>query len=102
MRASRPLRSCTTLATGPTLSRRSYPSDRRAGPDEERVFVVESPLSELIDETIGLHRNPDFPGGTVIDERHRAFFATVKLSLEQAIAKIGQIEFAVINEDEKR
>lgn len=68
--------------------------------DEERVFVVESPLSEILDDTIWLHKHPDFPDGVVIDEKHRAFFEAVKLSLEQAIAKIDQIEFAVIDEDE--
>ena len=30
-----------------------------AGGDEERVFIVESPLNEVLDETIGLHREPD-------------------------------------------
>jgi len=71
-----------------------------AGQDEEQVFVVESPLSEIVDDTIWLHRHQDFPGGVVVDEKHRAFFAAVRLSLEQAIAKIDQIEFAALDEDE--
>jgi hypothetical protein len=63
-----------------------------AGGDEERVFVVESPLSEMIDETIALHRHPDFPNQVIIDERHRAFFEAVKLSLTEAMGKIEEIE----------
>ena len=43
-----------------------------AGGDEERVFVVESPLSEIIDETIALLRHSDFPDQVVVDERQRA------------------------------
>jgi hypothetical protein len=69
------------------------------GLDEERAFVVESPLSEILDDPIWLDKHPDFPGGVVIDEKHRAFFAAVKLSLEQAITKIDQIEFVVTDED---
>lgn len=72
-----------------------------AGQDKERVFVVESPLSEIIDETIGLHRHPDWPDRPVVDDRQRAFFQAVKLSLAQAIAKIDQIEFAVLDDDEE-
>lgn len=64
------------------------------------MFVAESPLSELIDETIVLHRNPDWPDRPVVDERQRAFFKAVKLSLTQAIAKIDQIEFVTIDDDE--
>lgn len=70
------------------------------GEDKERVFVVESPLSEILDETIGLLRHPDFDDRAVVDERHRAFFEAVKLSLGQALAKIDQIEFVAIDEDE--
>lgn len=71
-----------------------------AGLDEERVFVVESPLSEIVDVTIWLHKHPDFPCGVVMDEKHRAFFEAVKLSLEQAIAKIHQIDFINLDEDD--
>lgn len=67
--------------------------------DEERVFVVESPLSEIIDETIRLLREPGWPDSVLVDERHRAFFEAVKKSLKQAISKIDQIEFAVLDED---
>lgn len=52
-----------------------------AASDEERVFIVESPLSELIDQTIALHREPDWPDQVVVDERYRAFFEAIKLSL---------------------
>lgn len=68
--------------------------------DEERVFVVESPLSEIVDETIWLLSNPEFKNGVVIDAEHRAFFEAVKQSLQQAIAKIDQIEFITIDDDE--
>jgi len=71
-----------------------------AGGDEERVFIVESPLSEIIDETIGLHREPDWPDQVVVDERHRAFFEAVKLSLAQALAKIDRIKFVAIDDGE--
>lgn len=71
-----------------------------AGQDDERVFVVESPLSEIIDETIGLHRHPDFPHQLLVDEQHRAFFEAVKLSLAQAMAKIEQIQFAPLDDDD--
>lgn len=69
------------------------------GEGEERVFVVESLLSEIMDETIGLHREPDWPDRVVVDERHRAFFEAVRLSLTQAITKIDQIEFATLEDD---
>lgn len=70
-----------------------------AGGDEERVFVVESPLSELIDETIALYRHSDF-ADQVVDERHRAFFAAVRRSLEHVIQKIDQIEFATLDDED--
>lgn len=72
-----------------------------AGQDEEHVLVVESSLSEVVDETIALHRNPDWPDRPIVDARQRAFFEAVKLSLTQAIAKIDQIEFDVIDDDEE-
>jgi hypothetical protein len=71
-----------------------------AGLNEERVFVVESPLSDIVDETIWLLSIPEFTNSVVINVEHRAFFAAVRLSLEQGIAKIDQIKFAVIDEDE--
>lgn len=70
-----------------------------AGQEEERVFVVESQLSEIVNDTVWLHRNQDFPEGIVVDERHRAFFDAVKLSLAQAMAKIDQIEFVALDDD---
>ena len=36
----------------------------------------------------------------VVDERHRAFFAAVKLSLGEALAKIELIEFVALDEDD--
>ena len=68
--------------------------------DEERLFVVEAPLSEVADETICLHRHPNWPARVVIDESHRAFFEALKLSLGQALAKLEQIEFVMIDEDD--
>jgi len=71
-----------------------------AGGDEEHVFVVESPLSELLDYTIWLHRHEAFPDGIVVDEQHRPFFDAVKVSLLQALAKLEQIQFVDLDEDE--
>lgn len=71
-----------------------------AGGDDELIFVVESPLSEILDETIALHREPNWPDRVVVDERHRAFFEAVKLSLAQAMAKIDEIEFATLDDED--
>lgn len=70
-----------------------------AGGDTEVVFIAESPLSELLDETIRVYSEPDWPDQVVVDERHRAFFEAVKVSLAQAMAKIDQIEFAIIDDE---
>jgi hypothetical protein len=67
---------------------------------DERVFVVDSPLSEIIDETISLHRYSDWPDRVVVDERQRAFFEAVKLSFAEAMAKVDQIEYAINDEGE--
>jgi len=67
------------------------------GQAEERVFLVESPLSEMLDWTIELHMHPDMP---LVDEQHRAFFAAIKTSLEQAIAKIDGLEYACLDDEE--
>lgn len=69
--------------------------------EEERVLVVESPLAELVDWTIKLHAHPDFPGGALVDEKHRAFFEAVKASLTQAIARIDGIEYARLDEPDE-
>lgn len=69
-----------------------------AGQDEERVFMVESPLSELVNWTIELNRHQDFPDRVLVDERHRAFFEAVKQSLLAAAAKIDGIEYARLDE----
>lgn len=71
-----------------------------AGGDQERVFIVASPLSELLDETIRIHREPDWPDQVIVNERHRAFFEAVKRSLAEAVAKIDLIEFVTIDDDE--
>jgi hypothetical protein len=71
-----------------------------AGGDEERIFVVESPLSEIVDETIALHRHVAFADQVVFDERQRAFFEAVKLSLAEALAKIERTEVVTIGDDE--
>lgn len=68
------------------------------GADEERVFMVESPLAELVDWTIELHKHPDLP---LVDERHRAFFQAVRASLEQAMSKIDRLEYAKLDDDEE-
>lgn len=68
-----------------------------AGQDDERVFVVESPLAEVVNWTIELHKHPDLP---LVDERHRAFFQAIRASLEQAIAAVDRIEYAKLEEEE--
>jgi len=72
-----------------------------AGQDEEQVLVVASPLSELLDTTIWLHRETEFKDRVVVDEVHRPFFEAVKASLVAVIAKLEQIEFAVLDHDEE-
>jgi hypothetical protein len=71
-----------------------------AGQDDERVFMVESPLSELVDWTIELNRHIDFPERVAVDVKHRAFFEAVKRSLLEAAAKIDRIEYAALEEEE--
>lgn len=36
----------------------------------------------------------------MVDERHRAFFESVKLALTQAIEKIEQLQFATLNDED--
>jgi len=71
------------------------------GQDEERVFMVESPLSELVNWTIELNRHQDFPDRVLVDERHRAFFEAVKASLTRAIGQIDGIEYARLDEPDE-
>lgn len=66
------------------------------GQDDERVFMVESPLAEVVNWTIELHKHPDVP---LVDERHRAFFQAIRASLEQAIAAVDGIEYAKLDDD---
>lgn len=68
-----------------------------AGAEDERVFVVESPLAEVANWTIELHKHPDLP---LVDERHRSFFKAIRASLEQAIAAVDRIEYAKLDDDE--
>ncbi|WP_027864250.1 hypothetical protein [Massilia alkalitolerans] len=72
-----------------------------AGQDEERVFMVESPLSELVSWTIELNRHHGFPDRVLMDEKHRAFFEAVKASLSRAIANIDGIEYARLDEPDE-
>lgn len=72
-----------------------------AGQDQERVLVITSPLSEIIDETLRLHRQPDFVDQVVVDRKHRPFFEAVKASLAEAMAKIDGIQFAAVEDPEK-
>lgn len=72
-----------------------------ADQDEERVFMVESPLSELVNWTIDLNRHQDFLDRVLVDERHRAFFDAVKASLTRAIAQIDGIEYAQLDETDE-
>lgn len=68
--------------------------------EEERVLVVESPLAELVDWTLKLHAHPDFPSQAVVDEKHRAFFDAARASLFAAVAKIDQIEYARLDDED--
>lgn len=71
------------------------------GQDQERVFVVTSPLSQIIDETLRLHQHPDFIGQLVVDENRRPFFEAIKLALTQAIEKIEQVQFVTLDDEEE-
>lgn len=71
-----------------------------AGQEGERVMVVESPLSDIMDWTIEVRRHPDFPDRVIVDEKDRAFFDAARASLTQAIAKIDSIEYASLDDDE--
>lgn len=63
--------------------------------------MVSSPLSQLLDETIHLQPAVEFPDMLVVDEQHRAFFGAVGASLEQALAKLDGIQFAVLDDEEE-
>lgn len=71
------------------------------GGEGERVLVVSSPLSQVVDETIRLHRHEDYPAMVVVDEKRRAFFDEIKSSLQQALAKLDQIQFAAMDEEDE-
>lgn len=72
-----------------------------AGREVERVLVVTSPLSEVVDEAIRLHRHPDYRDMVVVDEKQRPFFDAVRMSLEQALAKINAVQFARMDDEEE-
>ncbi|MDK6075569.1 hypothetical protein [Massilia varians] len=72
-----------------------------AGQDQERVFVITSPLSELIDETLRLYQHPDVIDQVLIDRIHQPFFEAVKAALIEAAAKIDRIQFAAIEDEEE-
>lgn len=73
---------------------------RGADENDERVFLIESPLSEMVDWTIELNRHMDFPDRVVVDQKHRAFFDAVKRSLRVAAAKIERIEYASLDDED--
>lgn len=70
------------------------------GQKDETVFMVESPLSEVVDFTIQLNRHQDFPHRVVVDQRHREFFEAVKRSLLEAAAKVDRIEYVRLDDEE--
>lgn len=72
-----------------------------AAQGQQRVLVVTSPLSEVVDETIRLHRDPDWRDRVVVNEAHSAFFEAVKVSLAAALAKLEQIEFVKPDDEEE-
>ena len=53
----------------------------------ERVLVVTSPLSQVVDGAIRLHRRPDFADLAVVDNKHRAFFEAVKAAVTQGAGR---------------
>lgn len=67
----------------------------------ERVLVVSSPLSQLLDETIRLHRHPDYADLVVVDEKHRDLFTAVRAALLQALAKLDAIQFARMDDEDE-
>jgi hypothetical protein len=71
------------------------------GDDEERVLVISSPLSQLLDETIRLHRSSEFSDMLVVDEQHRPFFHAVRASLQHVLAKIDQVRFAALDNEKE-
>lgn len=71
------------------------------GAEEERVLVVTSPLGELVDEAIRLHRHPDYLDMVVVDEQQRGYFAAVRASLAQALAKLDQVQFAAMEDGDE-
>ena len=70
------------------------------GQDEEQVLVVASPLSEIMDWAIEVRRHPDFPDQVLVDPKDHAFFTAARAALTQAIAKIDQIEYASLDDDD--
>ncbi|SFD82999.1 hypothetical protein [Massilia yuzhufengensis] len=71
-----------------------------AGGDEEHVLVVASPLAEIVDGAIWLHRSDEFADMVVVDQRQRAMFAAVRAALLEAVAKIEGIQYANLDDEE--
>lgn len=69
------------------------------GQDQERVLVVTSPLNEIVDETIRIHRESGFPNLVVVDQAQQPVFEAIRQSLVEVIAKLDRIQF-VPSEDE--
>ena len=67
---------------------------------EERVLVITSPLSEIIDETIRLHCNQDCGDEVVVDYKHWAYFEAVRSSLLRALQKVDQIKFDSVDDED--
>ena len=67
---------------------------------EDRVLVIASPLSQIVDATIRLHQHPDSGGMVVVDYEHWTYFEAVRESLLHAINKIDQIQYAALDDGE--
>jgi len=68
------------------------------GQDQERVLVVTSPLKEIVDETIRIHREPAF-AELVVDQTQQPLFDAIRRSLVEAIAKLDRIQFVPIEDE---
>lgn len=71
-----------------------------AGGDEEHVLVVASPLAEVVDGLIWLHRSDEFTDMVVVDQRQRPMFAAVRAALLEAAAKIDAIQYANLDDED--
>lgn len=69
------------------------------GQEQERVLVVTSPLNEIVDETIRIHREWAFPDLIVVDQAQQPLFEAIRGSLIEAIAKLDRIQFVPIDDE---